>query len=113
MSRYELASVDAREKPVSLDSTSPELIEHFLGEAKRAGLKLAGESPYRLGTGEPYRIYFLGWKETEMLWWLCKQLCLLGWEPFAASPPVHPDGNAVYHFRKPQNGTGVHSVDAA
>ena len=91
------------EHGVNLCSTDSQVLDWILAELKKVKTGFRA-SVDKLPSGEEYslRIDRLGSKDLEVGWWILKQLCLQGWEPFAVTDVdanVPKGVSGYYHLR--------------
>jgi hypothetical protein len=80
---------------VSLESTDSQVLDGILAEVRKFFPFCRGQVA-ELPSGEWYNldIHRLRGKGLAVYWWVVKQLCLQGWEPFAVGKETH-----CYHLR--------------
>lgn len=90
MESYEYTLVQFTGYGIDLRSTHSGVLDWILGELKKLiAFRMSRED--QLPSGETFRCYIdrfegkrvVGEKNMHICWWIVKQLCLQGWEPFA------------------------------
>jgi hypothetical protein len=102
MKAYKYLSISTRVRGYSvaiwLESTDSQVLNWILAEVRKFYPSSWMKQRDKLPSGEVYSVEISKLKDDDCAvhWWIVKQLCLQGWEPFAA-PDVH-DGY-IHHLR--------------
>ena len=96
-------------------ATDPDIMDWIADQAKVLDLTVKGIREDRLPTmstgapGELFRIRIEADEAEVMFWWVVRQLCRQGWEPFAITP-LEEWADEVMHFRLRIDGGTMQSV---
>ena len=110
MKSYKYAQLDFGAYGVYLRSTDSQVLDWILAELKKVITDFqvsAGPNliiPSNLPSGEKYLLHIvkLRDKDNQVGWWILKQLCLQGWEPFVVNY-AESSRAFIYHFRLEDN----------
>ncbi len=106
MDTYQLAEVGEREGSVWMSCTHKQDAQEILAELQRAfpDYRTRPRKKYASGSGDEtgWKIDQCGGRHRHALWWLVRQLCSRGWEPFAVAhePSRELFAAPLYVFRK-------------
>jgi hypothetical protein len=106
MKSYKYAELDFGAYGVHLRSTDSQVLDWILAELKKVitDFRVLADRdliiPSNLPSGEKYLLCIdkLRDKDKQVGWWILKQLCLQGWEPFAARTD-NTSKEFCYHLR--------------
>ena len=102
----QVAEVGERQGVVTISSTDRQEAEEILAELGRLfpEYRVRPDQEYTSDAGDEtgWLIDKCGGRHRYALWWLVRQLCSRGWEPFAAAhePSRAPDVSPWYLYRK-------------
>jgi len=84
---------------IQLVSTDSQVLDWIFAEVRKFFPGCAVRNKKELPSGETFacNIHRLKDRDWEVCWWIIKQLCLQGWEPFAFH--CEPAYDATYHLR--------------
>ena len=107
MKSYKYVLLHFSDWGVLLHSTDSQVLDWILAELKKVITNFrmsAGPKDPKLPSGETYYLHIdkLQGKDRQVGWWILKQLCLQGWEPFAVTDVDAniPEGvSGYYHLR--------------
>jgi hypothetical protein len=106
MDIYQVAEVGERQGVVSISCTHRQEAEEILAEVRRLfpDYRVRPDQEYTSDSGDEmgWQIDKCGGRHRYALWWLVRQLCSRGWEPFAVAhePSRAPYVSPLYLFRK-------------
>jgi hypothetical protein len=106
MDIYQVAEVGERQGVVSISCTHRQEPQEILAELRRLfpDYRVRSDQEHTSDSGDEtgWLIDKCGGRHRYALWWLVRQLCLRGWEPFAVAhePSREPYVAPLYLFRK-------------
>jgi hypothetical protein len=83
MASYKCLKLWTSGSAVNIESTDSEAVEQLLAELRKSmHFEVKELDKHSFGGVAQVHVYALSNKDYAVYWWMVKQLCLQGWEPF-------------------------------
>jgi hypothetical protein len=103
MQHFDMAKIMYSSVGLRLGCTDASEMERLLSQLKQFFPQMRVERMYKLPSGEIYWYNLKGLSATgeDAGWWIIRQLCQRGWEPFDATNEVISDATTyIFHLRR-------------
>lgn len=101
MKSYQYAELSFNDSGISVSSTDQQVLDALLTELRTVVKNFRMKQKRELPSGGIYDIFIdkLSAENYDVGWWILKQLCQRGWEPFAISSAGEYNSYVTHHFR--------------